>query len=127
MPLRGHSATPGRGICSSFSSATPSPHSTRSPLGYTTNKRARLSDHRGLSNVRDEGPSISVEDEEAAHDREENDSLNETIMALDMKSRGTVGCCYYVAREEKLYFMEDVKLGGLNAIDARKSTRQPGI
>ena len=38
-------------------------------------------------------------------------------MAVDIRERGTVGCCYYVAREEKLYFMEDVKLGGVDVID----------
>jgi DNA mismatch repair protein MSH5 len=47
------------------------------------------------------------------------DSLNEVVMAVDLKERGTVGCCYYVAREEKLYFMEDIQLGGLDVVDAR--------
>jgi DNA mismatch repair protein MSH5 len=42
-------------------------------------------------------------------------------MALDMRDRSTVGCCYYVAREEKLYLMEDVQLGGLGVIDACKN------
>lgn len=46
------------------------------------------------------------------------DALNEVIMAVDMKERGTVGCCYYVARDEKLYFMEDVKFGSLDVVDA---------
>ena len=41
-------------------------------------------------------------------------------MAVDVKVRGTVGCSYYVAREEKLYFMEDVKLGGLEVVDMCK-------
>jgi DNA mismatch repair protein MSH5 len=39
-------------------------------------------------------------------------------MAVDLQQKGTVGCCYYVARDEKLYFTEDVKLGGIPAIDA---------
>ena len=51
-------------------------------------------------------------------DREENDSLDEVIMAVDLRDRGTVGCCYYVAREEKLYLMEDVKHGGLEVVDS---------
>ena len=42
-------------------------------------------------------------------------------MAVDLKERGTVGCCYYVAREEKLYFMEDVQLGGVDVVDACRS------
>jgi len=38
-------------------------------------------------------------------------------MAVDMRERGTVGCSYYVAREEKLYFMEDVKFGSIETVD----------
>lgn len=71
--------------------------------------------------------SVSTEDEGHVYEREEGDHLNETIVALDMRNRGTVGCCYYVAREEKLYFMEDAQLGGLGIIDACKSTRRYGI
>lgn len=41
-------------------------------------------------------------------------------MAVDVRERGTVGCAYYVAAEEKLYFMEDVKLGGADVVEARK-------
>jgi DNA mismatch repair protein MSH5 len=41
-------------------------------------------------------------------------------MAVDMTPRGAVGCCYYVARDEKLYFMEDVQLGDVNVVDGRK-------
>lgn len=37
-------------------------------------------------------------------------------MAVDVKDRMTIGCCYYVAREEKLALMEDVKLGSLEMI-----------
>jgi DNA mismatch repair protein MSH5 len=47
-------------------------------------------------------------------------------MAVDVRERGTVGCSYYVAREEKLYLMEDVKLGGPEVVDARMDiTRFP--
>lgn len=45
------------------------------------------------------------------------DALNEVIMAVDLRERGTVGCCYYVARDEKLCFMEDVKFGGVDVVD----------
>lgn len=41
-------------------------------------------------------------------------------MAVDMTPRGTVGCCYYVAREEKLYFMEDVQIGDADIVDTRE-------
>lgn len=46
------------------------------------------------------------------------DSLHEIVMAVDLSSRGAVGCAYYVAREEKLYFMEDMQLGGPDAVDS---------
>jgi len=50
------------------------------------------------------------------------DALNEVVMAVDIRGRnGTVGCAYYVARGEKLCFMEDVKLGGVDVVDALKS------
>lgn len=45
------------------------------------------------------------------------DDVNEIIMGVNMTDRGTVGCAYYVARDEKLYFMEDVQMGGADIID----------
>lgn len=47
------------------------------------------------------------------------ENLSEVVMAVNLTERGTVGCAYYVAREEKLYFLEDVKLGGPNIVDQR--------
>lgn len=55
------------------------------------------------------------------NDIEDADHLNEVIMAIDLRDRGTVGCCYYVAMEEKLYLMEDVKHGGLEIVQACKT------
>jgi DNA mismatch repair protein MSH5 len=46
-----------------------------------------------------------------------DDTLSEVIMALDMTPRGTVGCCYYIAREERLYFMEDIQIGDVDIVD----------
>jgi DNA mismatch repair protein MSH5 len=45
------------------------------------------------------------------------DHLDEVIMAVQLTERRTVGCAYYVARAETLYFMEDVKLGGPDIVD----------
>lgn len=56
-----------------------------------------------------------------AEDDDDADALNEVILAVDLRERGTVGCAYYVARDEKLYFMEDARLGGVETIEARKS------
>ncbi|KAI4729264.1 hypothetical protein E4T49_02943 [Aureobasidium sp. EXF-10728] len=44
-----------------------------------------------------------------------------------MKTRGTVGCAYYVAAQEKLYFMEDNELGGPDIIEALKTFIDPTI
>jgi hypothetical protein len=38
-------------------------------------------------------------------------------MALDLKARGILGCAYYIAREERLFCMEDSMGGGLEAIE----------
>lgn len=51
------------------------------------------------------------------HDDE--DALDEVVMAVDWKGKGPIGCCYYVAREETLYFMGEVQLGGTEIIDQR--------
>ncbi|KAL1306915.1 hypothetical protein AAFC00_005558 [Neodothiora populina] len=56
-----------------------------------------------------------------------DDASNEIIMAIDVKDRGTVGCAYYVAAEEKLYFMEDVKLGGADIVEALKIFIEPTL
>lgn len=59
---------------------------------------------------------------QAEHELEDDlDSFNEVIMAVDMKSRGEIGCTYYVAREETLYFMEEVKSGSVDIVDGCKS------
>lgn len=46
-----------------------------------------------------------------------DDDLEQVIMAIDIKEHGTVGCCYYVAQEEKLYILGDVQLGGKEIIE----------
>jgi len=56
---------------------------------------------------------------ESRNAEENDDTLIEVIMAVDMTPRGTVGCCYYVARDEKLYFMEDIQCGDVDVIDSR--------
>lgn len=65
-------------------------------------------------------PPVTPEYDEAMAEREDDDSLNEVVMAVDIQKKGTVGCSYYVAREEKFYILEDVKCGGLDVIDTCK-------
>jgi DNA mismatch repair protein MSH5 len=57
--------------------------------------------------------------------REESDAVNEVIMAIDMRDRGTIGCAYYVAREEKLCLMEDIKMAGFDLVETLKLHAQP--
>ena len=59
--------------------------------------------------------------------REDNDALNETIMAVEMRERGTIGCAYYVAREETLYLVEDIKMASLDIVDTLKLHAQPTV
>ena len=64
-----------------------------------------------------------TETEAQASVREDDDALNEVIMAVNIKDRNTVGCAYYVAREEKLCLSQDIKMGGLDVIEMRESAR----
>ncbi|KAF2722777.1 hypothetical protein K431DRAFT_221307 [Polychaeton citri CBS 116435] len=48
-------------------------------------------------------------------------------MAFNMTDRGVVGCAYYVARDEKLYFMEDARISGPEIIDSLKLFIEPTV
>lgn len=48
------------------------------------------------------------------------EALSEVIMAVDLTDRGAIGCAYYVALTETLYFMEDVQMGDAEMVDARE-------
>lgn len=45
-------------------------------------------------------------------------------MAIDIKG-STIGCSYYVAREQKLCLMQDIQFGGLDIVDTLKLHAQP--
>jgi DNA mismatch repair protein MSH5 len=60
-------------------------------------------------------------------DLRDEDTLNEVVMAIDLTPRGTVGCCYYVARDEKLFFMEDIQLGDVDVVDALRVFIDPTV
>ncbi|KAF2761501.1 hypothetical protein EJ05DRAFT_174055 [Pseudovirgaria hyperparasitica] len=57
----------------------------------------------------------------------DEDTLHEVVMSVDMRERGTVGCAYYIARDETLYVTEDILLGGLEAVDTLKLFVQPTV
>jgi len=72
----------------------------------------------GLEHVRTGGqldvPSILDEDENLM------DDSGEVVMAVDIKEKGTVGCCFYIAREERLSILSDVQFGGKDFINMRE-------
>ena len=49
--------------------------------------------------------------------------LSEVVMAVTLTDRGAIGCAYYVARNETLYFMEYVQMGDANMVDACESPK----
>lgn len=59
--------------------------------------------------------------------REDDDTLNEVIMAVDLLPRGVVGCSYYVARDEKMFFMEDIPFGNVDIIDTLRLSIEPTV
>ncbi|KAH6678282.1 muts domain V-domain-containing protein [Halenospora varia] len=106
------------------------PHSSPALPRLLQQKRISLlrtpaRDSSGFSSQSRPYDPIQVEETESEiQQREDADSLNEIIMAIDMKG-GTIGCAYYVAREEKLYLMQDIKFGGLEIVDTLKLHAQP--
>lgn len=70
---------------------------------------------------------FEVESEADVERRENDDAMNEIVMAVDMRDNGTVGCAYYIAREEKLCLMEDIKLAGLDIVDTLKLHANPTV
>lgn len=56
-----------------------------------------------------------------------DDTVNEIIMAVNMMPDGTVGCCYYVAAEEQLFFMEDIQFGDVDVVDALRLFVNPTV
>lgn len=69
----------------------------------------------------------SLEPEAEVESREDVDSINEVVMAFEMRDRGAIGCAYYVARDEKLYLVEDIKMADLDIIDTLKLHAQPTV
>jgi DNA mismatch repair protein MSH5 len=105
------------------SSSRPSqPKATRATSGQ---RRPRISSHGETLDTAPGASTVISRTAEysstAGHEQEidlEADDLNEIVMAVDVRDSHTVGCAYYVAREEKLYFMEDVRCGGVDTIES---------
>jgi DNA mismatch repair protein MSH5 len=72
-------------------------------------------------------PSESVTHNSRPDSLQDDDTLNEVVMSVDMTPRQTVGCCYYVARDEKLFFMEDIQLGDADVVEALRVLINPTV
>ncbi|TVY20089.1 MutS protein-like [Lachnellula arida] len=118
-----------RSIAPSQSSPSlpPNPHQER--LSFRpARSRVSLPSSSRAENVPSRAPdsprAVYEETDAEIQQREDADSMNEVIMAIDMKG-GTIGCSYYIAREEKLCMMQDIKYGGLDIVDTLKLHAQP--
>jgi hypothetical protein len=86
-------------------------------------QRKRPRPEQPPSRLRDRGepaqPALSAErlDAEIRADEAADEALNHIIMAIDIRDRDTVGCAYYVAREQSLRCMEDMANGGIELLD----------
>lgn len=58
-------------------------------------------------------------------DDEDEKILCETIMALDMKESGQVGCAYYVAMDGALCLQEDIAMAGMEVVETLLLHAQP--
>jgi len=100
-------------------SVTPSTVSRLTTPGPSNSSRRPSSAPSGV--YRQPAPSVTPsQPRDNLDDGASDEALDEVVMAVDMKPRGTVGCAYYIAAQEKLYFMEDIELGGPDVIEARE-------
>ena len=72
--------------------------------------------HSGLSSVATSAADVAREKGLEGEQEEESDPA-EVIMCVDMRERGTVGCCYYESSTGSLHLVEDIRCGGLEVID----------
>lgn len=73
---------------------------------------------------RPQAPSIAATDFTRDGFEDDIEASYEIIMSVNVTDNGSVGCAYYVASTEKLYFMEDVSLGGPDIVDTRKCQKK---
>lgn len=119
----GASRTTRTGSCRS---STTSRHSTAHSASVVS-KATSSNYHHGQRAPVEQGTSnttlfdVSEGDIAEEYESVRDDTLSEIIMAVDMTPRGTVGCCYYIAREERLYFMDDIQIGDVDIVDTCRS------
>ncbi|KAH7095817.1 muts domain V-domain-containing protein [Paraphoma chrysanthemicola] len=105
------------------------PSRAEKPSKSTQNSMTALS--LSHPHVRSSTSQVNVNDSAPAHEQSDleanEDTLNEVIMAVDLTPKGTVGCCYYVARDEKVFFMEDIAMGDVDVVDTLKTFIDPTV
>ena len=84
--------------------------------GMASHRQSQNYNHLRSQQIASSEADFRAEDDVTIQEREDADSLNEIIMCTDMRDRGTVGCCYYVARDERVFVMSDVTYGGVEVI-----------
>ena len=76
--------------------------------------------HSSSSSVAASAFNVAIENKIEGQD--EDIDPDEIIMCVDMRDRGTVGCCYYESSTGSLQLVEDIKYGGLEVIDTCESS-----
>ena len=113
------------------SSARPQSTTSRSSRSHSINTRAASHWQNGTNQRRVTiNPRPSIEPSSASrsvtpappsdaqsHSDRTEELLDHVIVAIDVMEKGTVGCAYYRAREERLLCMEDVPRGGVESIE----------
>ena len=98
--------------CTTFSNNRQTVSNTHDPNASNT---PTLSREAGLSLCENiDGKASSVQ---SPHSHIIEDDENEVVMALDIRTNSTLGCAYYVAREEKLYCMQDCNMADRTMIE----------
>ncbi|KAF6234396.1 hypothetical protein HO173_007429 [Letharia columbiana] len=82
--------------------------------------------HSSLSSVAASAVDVARENEIEGEQEEDSDP-DEVIMCVDMRERGTVGCCYYESSTGSLHLVEDIQCGGLEMIGTLKLHIQPTV
>lgn len=96
------------------------------PLRNRISIRSASSHVAAPPSVQTQNSDVGIEENESdIQEREDQDSMNEIVMAVELKERGTIGCAYYIAREEKLCVMADISIAGLDIIDTLKIHIEP--
>jgi DNA mismatch repair protein MSH5 len=97
--------------------------STITPDPYAQTQRTLFAN----GSISDGAQSKTVARDSELGDVHDDDTRDEVIMAIDLTARGTVGCCYYVAKDEKLFFMEDIQFGDVDVVEALRTFIDPTV